>query len=336
MVRLRYAGAILASFVVAEAVVCRDVRADDASPTDIAAARKLGVEGVKLANAGKCDEAIDRLDRAERLFHAPTILGRLGVCEVAVGKLVAGTESLQRVVREALPPNPPAAYVAAKARAQKVLDAALPRLAHLTVELRAPSGAKVAVKVDGETLSDALVGVSHPVDPGEHNLEATAPDYLTATTKVTLAEGQNTSATLTLEPDPEAEKRRLVANVAMVPPPPPVDVSRSTPRTLGYIGLGLGGAGVVVGTVMGALALSKARDLDHACPNQQCGPSSQSELDAARTDGTVSTVGFVAGGVFVAAGVALLLWPESAQGKAAGVTVRPMLGIASAGAQGSF
>ncbi len=336
MVRLRHlclTAALLALWV---ATVSTDASADDASPTDVAAARKLGVEGVKLANAGQCLQAIDRLARAEKLFHAPTILGRLGECQVNVGKLVEGTESLQRVVRDPLPSNPPAAYVAARTRAKKVLDAAVPRIPHLTVEVKAPAGVTATVKVDGETLSDALIGVSHPVDPGNHSLEATAPDCLTASRTVTLGEGENASAMLAVEPDPEAQKRRLAAAEKVAPSPPPSRGRGTTRRAFGYVGLAVGAAGVAVGSVTGAFALSKRSDLVQACPNQRCGPASQSELDSAKLDGTLSTIGFVAAGVGIAAGLTLLLWPDSAKVSSGALTLQPIAGIAAAGVQGSF
>ena len=95
---------------------------------DVAAARALAVEGIKLADAGDCRAAVEKLERAEALRHAPTILGRLGECQVALGKIVLGTENLQRVVREQLAADAPAAFRDAQARAQKVLDTALPRI----------------------------------------------------------------------------------------------------------------------------------------------------------------------------------------------------------------
>src|ERR1041384_6327106 len=79
---------------------------DEASAADIAAARSLAVEGVKLAQAGKCDEAVDKLERAEKLHHAPIVLASLGECKGGQGKLVQGTEMLRRVVREPLPDHP--------------------------------------------------------------------------------------------------------------------------------------------------------------------------------------------------------------------------------------
>src|SRR3954468_21524420 len=99
-------GALCAALL---ATLASSSRADD-SAENTAAARTLGVEGVQLADAGKCPEAIEKLTRAEALHHAPTILGRLGECQVAVGQLGVGTENLNSVVREPLATNAPQVY----------------------------------------------------------------------------------------------------------------------------------------------------------------------------------------------------------------------------------
>jgi hypothetical protein len=175
---------------------------DQVSAADISLARSLGLEGVKLADAGDCNGAIDKLQRAETLYHAPTILERLGECQIAVGKLVLGTESLQRVVRDPLPPRPPAAFVAAQERAKKVLDKALPRVAKLRIHLDAPPGTKASIRLDGESVSMATLDVDRPADPGSHAIEATAPGFKTATAQVALREGESGAAALRLDPDP--------------------------------------------------------------------------------------------------------------------------------------
>src|SRR5687768_14022299 len=70
---------------------------EEPSAADVAAARSLGQEGVKLADAGNCAEAVDKLARAEKIFHAPTTLARLGECQVQLGKIVDGTENLNKI-----------------------------------------------------------------------------------------------------------------------------------------------------------------------------------------------------------------------------------------------
>jgi hypothetical protein len=325
--RLRNA-VLLGSIAVAGVCAGRGARAED--PADVGAARKLGQEGVKLADAGKCGEAVDRLARAEILHHAPTILGRLGECQINLGRIVEGTESLQRVVREPLPANAPPAFVAARKRAQKALDAALPRIAHLTIEVRT-KGADVKVKVDNEPVSSALIGASRPTDPGTHTVEASAPEFVSLTKTVTLSEGENATLALSLEPDPSARKKAEPKPETEKP-----SASPSTKRTLGTVSLGIGGAGIIMGSVFGLLAMSKRNALDGTCHAKVCPPSEQDNLDGARLQGTVSTVGFIVGGVGLAAGATLLLWPSAAEVKTSSVSMQPWLGFGSTGVRGAF
>ena len=190
--------------------VATPARAQDQQAENVAAARSLGIQGVQLADAGKCPEAIEKLSRAESLYHAPTILGRLGECQVAVGQIVLGTENLNRVVREQLPANAPQAFKTAQTRAAKMLEKALPRIAYLTVNVEPPD-AKTSVTVAGSPVPGALIGVERPTDPGKREVVATAPGFLEARTEVELAEGGHQAVTLKLVPDP---------SVAVVVPPP--------------------------------------------------------------------------------------------------------------------
>src|SRR5262249_51813370 len=70
-----------------------------------------------------------------------------------------------------------------------------------------------------------------------------------------------------------------------------------------YVALGLGVAGIGVGTVFGLLPASKKGDLDNVCSaDKVCPPSKQHTIDSANTIPTVSTVGFVVGAVGVLVG----------------------------------
>ena len=71
------------------------VRAEDASAAETAAARSLAVDGLKLAQANNCAEAVPKLERAEKLYHSTVVASRLGECLVSVGRLVEGTEILR-------------------------------------------------------------------------------------------------------------------------------------------------------------------------------------------------------------------------------------------------
>ena len=308
-------------------------RADEPSSADMASARALGQEGVKLADAGNCAEAVDRLQRSERIFHAPTTLARLGECQVQLGKVVEGSENLNRVVREQLASSAPAAFVQAQERAKKVLAEAKPRIARLKIAVAAPPDVPLAVKVDGEPMPVANLNTNRPVDPGEHTVEASAPGYRTARGKVTLAEGGADTIALTLEVDPDAPKaapakvegaQTVATTTTTQPPATPVTTTTAPSRTPAYVALGVGAAGLAVGAIFGGMALGKKGDLDDACPGGTCAPGQQGTIDDGRAFGVVSTVGFIVGGVAVAAGV--YLWLRSSP-KSSTASTGPILGL---------
>jgi hypothetical protein len=283
-----------------------------ARAADIAAARELGIEGVKLADAGDCAAALDRLARAEQLRHAPTTLERLGECQVKLGRLVDGTEALRRVLREVLAPNAPAAFLAAQERANRILADAKPKIAQLKIAITAPPNADFVVRVDGAIVPTANLNANRPIDPGPHVVEASGPRLLAMKTKVTLPEGGSDSVALALQLDPNAPPLVEPAPAAPVilppvpgglPPPPPPPPPAHASRVPAYVTLGVGAAGVVVGAITGALAIGDKSSLSSACgPSKVCGPSEESALSSAKTMATVSTVAFIVGGVGLAAG----------------------------------
>jgi CheY-like chemotaxis protein len=325
--------------------LCASSRAED-SAADVAAARTFGGDGVTLADAGKCAEAIEKLERAEKLHHAATTAARLGECDIDVGKVVLGTEILQRLLRETLAPNAPPAFVTAHARAQRVLQAALPKIGNLRIAVRVAAGTKVVLSIDGEPVSDVFIDNDRPTDPGAHTVMAKAQGFLPTSSKINLKDGETTTVTLTLEPDPNATVVSAVepALVASgLSPRRPADAPEPAPRssnTLAYAALGVGAVGILTGAITGGLAVSKASKLSDKCPGKVCQPSAESDLSSAKTLATVSTVGFVVGGVGAAAGLVLLFSssPNAASPAAstARAHVRPLLGAGYLGFDGTF
>ncbi len=320
------------------ATLASSSRADDAAE-NVAAARTLGIEGVQLADANKCPEAIEKLQRAESLHHAPTILGRLGECQVNVGEIVEGTENLNAVVREPLAANAPKVFHDAQDRAQKVLASASPKIAHLTIRIT-PADVKAIVAVAGKPVPAALLGAERPTDPGTHQVTATAEGYKPASATVTLAEGGHQDITLLLEKDPSA--------VAALPPsttPTPSTTAAAPPEpgatknyTPAYVAYGVGAAGLVVGTITGVLAMSKASD----CPNKVC--ATQGDLDSAKSMATVSTITFGIGIAGAAVGTILLFTANKNEAPPAQARARtqpklslhPYVGVGSLGLSGTF
>jgi hypothetical protein len=338
----------LATSLVAPAAFAQD----QPQAENVAAARSLGLQGIKMADSGDCKGAIEKLSRAESLYHAPSILGRLGECQVSVGQIVAGTENLNRVVREQLAANAPKAFKDAQERAKGVLNTALPKIAHLTVRVD-PADAKAQVLVAGVAIPPALIGVERPTDPGTHQIAVSAPGYLDQTQSVTLAEGASQELAVHLEKDPNAAAAAAppapppTAPVAVAPTAPPADTGPKKNNTLAYVALGVGGVGLVAGGITGLMAISKKSDLS-GCVDKSCPSSQGDKIDSAKTMATISTVGFGVGVVGVGLGVVLLLTGGSGSGSASAqpprlaqrlpgsVTIEPWMGLNSAGVNGTF
>jgi hypothetical protein len=271
--------------------------ADEApSASEIAAARGLGIEGIRLADAHDCEQAVDRLTRAEHLYHAPTTLERLAECQIELGRVVEGTENLQRVLREQLPPKPPAAFVYARARAERALAAALPKIAKLRIVI-GPPGVKATVLLDGEPVAPALLDVDRPTDPGEHKLEISAPGFAKSESSLTLAPGERRTLPVALARDGAEATPAAPASPAPVLPEPPAPRS----NTAGFVMLGVGAAGLVAGSVLGGVYFSRKNDFDSQCPGATCGPG------ASISEEEVGTLRAGAIGALVVGGTSLVI-----------------------------
>jgi hypothetical protein len=321
----------------------------DPSPEDVAAARELGTQGVKLAQSGDCKSAIPKLQAAEKLFHAPTTAEQLGECQINVGRLVAGTETLNRVVHESLPANAPAPFIAAQQRAQTTLTATMPKIAQLKIHVDGAPADQVTVTVDDEKVPSVLFDSNRPTDPGTHTVKATAAGFADASQSVQLAPGGNGSVSLTMTPAPGAAPVPAAvpgptpANPPPAPPtaPPPEASSSGHSKVLPVVLLAVGGAGLVVGGAFGVLALGTKSTLDGACVNKTCPSSQQSNINSLGTQATVSSVGFGVGVVAAALGAYFLFTSggssdSKAAAPASALEVKPWVGLGSAGLGGTF
>jgi hypothetical protein len=321
--------------------------AQTASPEDVAIARSLGTEGTRLADSGDCKAAITKLDAAEKLYHAPTTLEQLGECQISVGLIVAGTESLNRVVREQLAASAPPVFVAAQKRAQKALAAALPRIGNLRIHVDGAPADKLSLTVDGVAVPPALLDTDRPTDPGSHEVGASAAGYRPATSTVTVGEGAESTVELKLEVDPNAVAVAPVPAPAAVAVAPAVSTSpaeastKGTERNLAIAGFVVGGVGLAVGSIFGILALGTKSTLDSHCVSKTCPASEQSDIDSLGTKATVSTIGFGVGIAGVAVGAILLGVSHSHEAATAKhepprPRVSPWIGLGTAGLGGTF
>lgn len=316
-------------------------RAQAVSDGDKAAARQLAIDGLSALEKKDFAAAADLLARADKLFHAPTVTLGLARAQVGLGKLLAAQELYHRLAHDPLPPNPSEAFIRATDSGRSELSALTPRIPALVIQVRGGEAARVLL--DGVEISSAVLGIKRPVDPGRHVVRVSGRSGAPAEATVTLVEGKVETVTLELSlgssgaPEvPEASAPRAAAGQA------PVAESNggsggSVLKPIGFAAIGVGAAGLVAGAVTAGLTASKRSSLLQQCPSGHCSPSQapalQSDVDSMHTLSTVSTAGFIAGGVLAAAGVVLVVAAPKARAQ---VGLTPIVGPGFAGLKGSF
>lgn len=201
----------------------------------------------------------------------------------------------------------------ARARA----EALEPRLVRLTVVVPLASAAPgLVVTRDGMKLGAGEYGVAIPVDPGDHLVRVTADGKTPWETRSSVREA---SVVVTVPSLVDVPKERSPVPLAS-PPPQERVVQREwwTPlRTGGVIGIGVGGAALVTGAVLGFVAKGNHDDAKAQCQRADltaCPPDSVASGESAQSLAGVATGVFVAGAVLAAAGVAVVLVAPNASG----------------------
>ncbi len=308
--------------------------AAEPSSADRATARALAQEGFAALRSKDYRTAIDRYSRALVLVHAPSLLLDLARSQMGAGRLVDAQESYNRIIREGVAPQAPAPWVKALDAAKAEVGAIAPRLPWITITVTGPS--EPVVTIDGTPIAVASLGVRRPADPGEHEIRASGTGYYAAKKRIQLEEGETLAVSLELEAaPPEAEPEAASPSAVTAAPASP---AWRQPVMLGAFVVG--GAGLVLGSVAGVLAIDKHEKLNGQCLSGVCGPKQQKELDTYHLYGTLSTVGFIAAGVGGAVG-GLLLFINPKQEEAdtiavARATWSPYVGVGSAGVEGTF
>lgn len=325
------------TLLVSQLVWAGTARAEQDAATR-AAARKLAEDGVAALQAGDAKTAAQKLDKAFRMLNVPSVGLWSGRALVKQGLLVEAMERFLEATR--LPSSGDVALQdRAKADAEKEIEQLRPRIPNLVVALEGASEGEVTLTLDGKAVPSALIGEDLPVNPGAHRLVGKRGSE-EQVAEVSIAEAERKPLTLRFSGAPAATAPSLTVDNAAPSQTSDRGGGRDIKRPLAYVALALGGAGLVAGGVTGALAMSKRSELDESgsCADGRCLHTVEDDVSSLRTFRTVSTVGFIAGGVLAGAGVVLLLTSSGGgeQAQRAPGTLALGLGAGSVRLRGSF
>jgi hypothetical protein len=319
-----------------------------AGPSDSArgAARRLGGEGLEAYDKGDFEVALDKLNRAYEVVKIPSVGLWSARAMVKRGLLVQASERYLEISRVAID-KADKTQVNAQNDAVRERNDLLPRVPQLTIAAPGMDPETSEVTLDGERIAPALLGVASPVNPGEHRvlLKVNGEESWEI---VTLRESESRKINLHLPSDtsaapaplPDASGTSAQSPTAKViptslPPPSPEPRGR-TQRSIGWVTLAVGGAGIATGTVAGLLALSrKSNMVGEGCTSEgHCYTDQEPDLNRYNLMRSVSTVGFIVGGVGLAAGATLLF--TAPRETKTGSSVSGYVGVGSMGLVGSF
>jgi hypothetical protein len=290
-------------------IAARAQAVDDATRQ---AARNLGMSGVEAYQAQDYATASAKLEKAYRALKVPSLGLWSARALVKVDKLIEAGERYQEVQRLDSTGGDRAVQEQARADAAKELEQLSPQIPNLVIAVVGADAERTRITIDGVALNTALVGEKRPVNPGQHRIEASSGAEAVSGA-IQLSLGQTKTFTI----------RFGAAPAGGDPPPAPAGTETahaSTPAsvtgsghsgrsTLGFVTIAVGGAGLVLGSVTGALAMVKKSEIDDnpRCKSNQCAPSELSLVKSYSSLTTISSIGFIAGAVVLTGGV-VLVW----------------------------
>lgn len=246
--------------------------------------------------------ALEAYRAADAIMAIPPT--RFAVCEALrkLGQLVEARSRCIEAVQLASDREPePESYLKARAGAEKLAQELAGRIPSLTLGL--PEADDLRVFIDGEAVARAAMRLPLRLDPGPHEVRVEGPGVEAMRITVTLAEGETKTQPIELRP------------VAPTPAPVRAPSPSAVPTASGnlspvtWVGFGVGAAGLLVGTITGALALAGGDELASTCADRVCpdSPALRDELRSATTLAHASTASFVIAGAGVATGLLGLL-----------------------------
>lgn len=280
-------------------------QAYDRACPQFAAALQLDPNHVRTAiSLGTCEERWGKFQSALRRFeHART----LAVAQSAAGKII----EIDGLIFD--------------------LKQRLPHLRIIVPERIADTDGLTVVR-NGTIVSESDFGKTVTMDPGTYEILASSPVSGVWKSHVELRPGKTAEVTVSGDSTPTYTSN--VPGFLALTESPHADGGPpgQTRRRLGFVGVGIGAAGIVAGSITGGMAISKNSANDGRCDgNNVCDTAGTTLRRDAQQYAAASTGLFIAGGVLFAAGIVLVATAPSEK-----TTASLWIGPSSVGLRGRW
>ena len=290
-----------------------------AQSRDPVAATELFMQGREAVKQRDYEKACPLFAESSRLDLKVGTLLNLADCEEHVGQLAEALQHWKQAVQLGTATRDRRAEEACRR-----LDALEGRVPRLIIHLAPDAPASTRVTRDGVELGQATLGVPLPVNPGEHEIEVITPGHAPKRYAAAVAEGEVKELDVTV--GGRLPERPEATEAPLVPPRAAPEPVAEPDNSLAYVLGGVGIAGVVVGSITGAMLIDKNRTIDAQCnADNECTEQGLAAVEDAKGLVPISNVAWVVGVVGLGASTYLFVTsgPSAPGDEGAGALRRP-------------
>ncbi len=181
------------------AVVPALATAQEASASEMAAARELFQEGVAAARQERWEEARTLFERSYRIVPRSSTLLNLASAQAETGQLVQAAESYRRFIADAGPRE-----TRLRSSAEDALADIEGRLARVTISVEGLEGDD-EIWLDEQIIGHGSLGIGLPVSPGDHVVTVARAGAAVAERRFSVGEGASGEVVLDASEQPQVE-----------------------------------------------------------------------------------------------------------------------------------
>jgi hypothetical protein len=277
--------------------------------------------------AGDYRGALPLYEAAEAIVPIPQTKYKIAACKDKLGQMTDAMRYYQLFL-SSVPPEKQEKLAVDMADARARL-AALQRTPAQVRVVATPNPARLLVSIDGGPAQPVTPTLSLP--PGHHRLAFQAEGFDPVTTELDLgpADGKEVQLKLTKGGAGAVAGAPGAGPVGAPPPGSPAEYpARRRSDVPAYVLIGVAGAGIVVASVFGGLAISDKSNFNRHPTN--------ANADTTHTHAEISDIAFGVSGAIGITGIILLLTNLPKSSATGSVYVTPYAGPTGAGATGGF